>query len=296
MSMKEARMDLDNAYGTDRRGDGEFVEVGGRRLYLSVTGDGPPILLINGIGGSVSNWSPLLAGLGGMTTIAFDAPGSGRSPSSSMPISIPGMARLCTRLLDELGVNTTSVLGFSLGGLIAQQLAVTAPERVGRLVLMSTSFGWGSFPSDVGAMRGLLSLRRLYDPAHYARVAPALLGGRMRHDTDLVMQAAYGRVVDPPNVRGYLWQLLSCTTWSGLPRLSRIQSPTLLIVGDDDPLARVINARCMARMIPESQLYIVRGAGHHLLLERPDEIGGVVRGFLEGADPLGPAIDPVHRA
>jgi poly(3-hydroxyoctanoate) depolymerase len=258
-----------------------MVEVRGQRLHVSIEGHGPPLLLINGLGGSIPNWSPLRRELEGFTTIAFDAPGTGRSPGSCLPISIPGMARLAAGLLDELEVGRTSVLGVSLGGLIAQQLAVTTCGRVARLVLMSTSMGWGSAPGKLRALRALLSRRRLYDADHYARLAPDLLGGRLRHDPDLAAQAARSRLVDPPSARGYLWQLVSGATWSTLPLLPAIRRPTLVIVGDDDPLARVVNARVMARMIPHAELRIVRGAGHHLVLERPAEIGATVCRFLQ---------------
>jgi pimeloyl-ACP methyl ester carboxylesterase len=196
-------------------------------------------------------------------------------------MSIPALARLCRSLLDELGHRGgVDVLGFSLGGLIAQQLAWSAPGHVRRLVLMSTNMGWGSMPSDPRTFGNLFSLRRLHDAEEFSRSAPALLGGEMRRDPELVRRAAQSRIEAPQEARGYVWQLLACASWTVLPFLPLIRSPTLIVHGDDDPLARMSNARVMARLIPGAHLHVVHGAGHYLVLERPHEVAEVLRDFL----------------
>lgn len=261
------------------------VRAGKHEVHVSVEGEGRPLLLVNGLGGVISMWDPLRAHLPGVRTIAFDAPGTGLSPTPTLPLSVVGSARVITRLLDELGLDRVDVLGYSLGGVVAQQLAWTSPRRVRRVVLLSTNTGWGSMPSRPVAFRGLLSMRRLRDPEHYAALAPTLLGGALRTDTDLVRRAAHLRTTQSPDTRGYLYQLLSCTTWSTMPMLRLIRQPTLVVNGDDDPLARPFNAKTLACLIPNAELHLVRGAGHHLFLERPDEVSTVVGDFLAADRP-----------
>jgi pimeloyl-ACP methyl ester carboxylesterase len=261
------------------------VRAGRHSVFVSISGAPTaqrPLLLINGLGGHLRMWDPLRTHLSGVQTIAFDAPGTGDSPTPALPQSVVGVARMVTRLLDELGLDQVDVLGYSLGGVVAQQLAWTSPRRVGRVVLLSTNTGWGSVPAHPVAFRGLMSMQRLRDPVHYAKLAPQLLGGEMRHNAALVAQAAELRTLESPDTRGYLYQLLSCTTWSTMPYLRLIRQPTLVVNGDDDPLARPINARAIAKLIPHARLHLVRGAGHHLFLERPDEVSAVVSAFLAG--------------
>jgi pimeloyl-ACP methyl ester carboxylesterase len=229
-------------------------------------------------------WDPLRQHLTGTTTIAFDAPGAGNSPTPTWPQSVVGSARMVTRLLDALDLPEVDVLGYSLGGVVAQQLAWTSPRRVRRVVLLSTNTGWGSVPSHPVALKGLLSMKRLRDPAHYAQLAPHLLGGAMRTRPDLVQRAAQLRTTESPDTRGYLYQLLSAATWSTMPMLRLIRQPTLVVNGDDDPLARPINAKAIAALIPHAELHLVRGAGHHLFLERPDEVSSVVAQFLGSSE------------
>jgi pimeloyl-ACP methyl ester carboxylesterase len=263
------------------------VRAGRHEVFVSVadtSGPRRPLLLINGLGGHIGMWDPLRAHLDGVPTIAFDAPGTGRSPTPRLPQSVVGVARMITRLLDELALDRVDVLGYSLGGVVAQQLAWTSPRRVRRVALLSTNTGWGSVPAHPVAFQGLLSLQRLRDPAHYAKLAPQLLGGEMRRDPALVERAAQLRTTESPDTRGYLYQLLSCTTWSTMPCLPLIRQPTLVVNGDDDPLARPINARAIARLIPHARLHLVRGAGHHLFLERPDEVSAVIGSFLAGEE------------
>lgn len=271
-------------------GTGEHtVRAGRHELRVSIEGEGRPLLLINGLGGHVRMWDPLRRHVPDVRTIAFDAPGTGESPTPAFPLGVAGSARMITRLLDELGLDQVDVLGYSLGGMIAQQLAWTSPRRVRRVVLMSTNTGWGSVPSHPVAVSGLLSMRRLRDPEYYAQLAPQLLGGEMRRNPDLVRQAAELRTTESPDTRGYLYQLLSCTLWTTMPMLRLIRQPTLVVNGDDDPLARPINAKAIAALIPHAELHLVRGAGHHLFLERPDEVSSVIAAFLDsdGLEGLG---------
>ena len=109
----------------------DFVRVGGLRLRVARQGSGAPLLLINGIGAPLEMWRPLARRLPGRELVMFDLPGSGRSQTPALPLRMAGLARVVTDLLDELGLRTVDVLGYSLGGLVAQELARRAPSEPG---------------------------------------------------------------------------------------------------------------------------------------------------------------------
>src|SRR5690242_2646722 len=130
----------------DRRGDRRRVQlmtieerdlrIAGRRIRVRLVGHGRPVLLLNGHGAHVAMWGPLEQTLEGFQLIEFDAPGTGGSRTPPYPISIPALASLAARVLDEVDVSTADVIGYSMGGMVAQQLAASQPQRVRRLVLV----------------------------------------------------------------------------------------------------------------------------------------------------------------
>jgi poly(3-hydroxyalkanoate) depolymerase len=263
-----------------------FVEVDGLRLRASVRGTGPPLLLITGLGASLDLGAPFERALAarGVQVISFDAPGVGRSTAYRRPRRMRGVASTVEQLLDALGYDQIDVLGVSLGGVIAQQLAHQAPQRVRRLVLAATAAGVPGLGGVPGSPRVLLALatpRRYQSPDYYRRVAGALYGGQARRDPDALLHGSIARFSEAPSLRGYLAQLYAISFWTGLPWLWRLPQPTLVLAGDDDPIVPLVNGRILARCIPNARLYVVRGGGHLFLLERPARMAAVVAGFLE---------------
>jgi pimeloyl-ACP methyl ester carboxylesterase len=115
------------------------VRVAGLSVHVRESGAGNPLLLINGIGAHIGMWGALEQRLGGLRVISFDAPGTGRSQTPLMPLSLDGVAGLAEELLDKLGYEQVDVLGYSFGGIIAQRLARRASAHVRRLVLAATT-------------------------------------------------------------------------------------------------------------------------------------------------------------
>lgn len=261
---------------------GAFVDVDGLRLRYSIEGAGPPLLLVTGIGANLDMWLPFRSQLSDFETIAFDLPGTGESATPRLPMSMRGLAHLTLHLLDVLGYRHTNVLGFSFGGLLAQQIAHLAPDRVDRLVLAATGCGVGAVPGDARAMLALATPSRYYSRSFFERHGPELFGGRSRREPDVLEGLAPARLRRPPTARGYLWQLYATSGWTSLPWLRRLRQPTLVLAGDEDPVVPVVNARTLARLIPDSRIHVVRGGGHLLLLDQPDDVVPVVRRFLNG--------------
>jgi pimeloyl-ACP methyl ester carboxylesterase len=149
-----------------------FIDVGEVRLRVSVRGSGDPLLLITGIGASLELAEPFETEMvaRGFQVISFDAPGVGQSTGYRFPHRMPGIARTIEQLLDALGLQRVDVLGVSLGGVIAQQLAQQAPGRVRRLVLAATGagvVGLGGVPGSPRALVEMATPRRYRSPDHY---------------------------------------------------------------------------------------------------------------------------------
>jgi poly(3-hydroxyoctanoate) depolymerase len=259
-----------------------FVDVDGIRLRTSVRGCGPPLLLVTGLGASLELARPFEQELTarGVQTVAFDAPGIGESTAYSLPRRMPGIARTIEAMLDALGYDRVDVLGVSLGGVVAQQLAHQAPRRVRRLVLAATGPGLGGVPGSPRVLLALATPRRYYQPDYYRRIAGRVYGGQARRDPDALLHGSPARFVERPSVRGYLGQMYAIAGWTSLPWLHRLRQPTLVMAGDDDPIVPLLNGRILVRRIPDARLHVVDGGGHLLLLERPAEMAALVTGFL----------------
>ena len=257
-----------------------FVEVAGLRLRYSIQGRGAPLLLLTGIGANLDMWEPFRRELEGFETIAVDLPGAGASETPLLPLTMRGLAKLSVGLLDVLGYPRASVLGYSFGGLVAQQLAHLRPDRVERLVLAATGCGWGAIPGNPGAMLNLLTPTRYYSRGNLEHVGPSLYGGRSRREPEILATLAAARLHRPPTARGYLWQLLATSGWTSLPWLGDLRMPTLVLSGEDDPVVPPVNGRLMASRIPNARFELIPGGGHLMLLDQAADLAPLVREFL----------------
>lgn len=263
----------------------ETVRIHGLDVHVSVRpapGRATPLLLLMGIGGNTGMWHPLRDLLGAdRTTVALDVPGTGRSATPPVPLPMPLLGRMATRVLDHAGVDRADVLGVSWGGLLAQQVTIAHRARVRRVVLANTHFGMASVPATPAALRTLLSTRRYRDPAAFAEALADFGGGPATGaDAEGLRGHIAARLAHPPTRRGYWYQMLSISTWSSLPLLPLLRRPTLLLAGDDDPAVPAVNARIMARLLPDAELVVVPGGGHLMLFNRAAELAPVIERFL----------------
>jgi len=265
-----------------------YVAVGRQRLRVAVrhgTGDGPPLVLCNGIGIALERWSPFLDALDPrLTVIRFDVPGVGASPPPLLPYRFPCLARLVVGMLATLGHRRFDVLGVSWGGALAQQLAFSNPTACRRVVLAATATGAIMVPASPRILLRIATPRRHRDAGYARAVAGEIYGGSMRGRPDLVdrfLPATNG----PGHGRGYLYQLVSGLGWTSLLMLPRIRQPTLVLAGTDDPIIPLINARIMTTLLPDATLHVY-DEGHLGLLTKAPELGDLVSRFL---------LDETHR-
>lgn len=272
-----------------RAGHGERVRsvtAGGRTLRTSVRPGTdaavPPLLLMNGIGASLEVLQPFVDALDPRRTVVrFDVPGVGGSPPPVVPYTLATFGPVVTGLLDRLGVDgPVDVLGLSWGGGLAQHFAVQHRRRCRRLVLAATGTGSLMVPAHPRVLARMLTPRRHRDPEYARRIAGEIYGGTIRDEPERAARALHAATRLGPR-RGYYYQLAASTGWSSLPFLGLIRQPTLVLAGDDDPIVPVVNARVMARLIPDARLHVYRG-GHVALVTEAPQLAPVVEAFLDG--------------
>jgi len=168
----------------------------------------------------------------------------------------------------------------SFGGVLAQQLAHQAPDRVRRLVLAATGPGLGGVPGSPRVLLKMATPRRYTQPDYFRRIAGEIYGGAARRDPDAMLHGTLARFERAPSLLGYVSQLYAIAGWTSVPWLYRLPHPTLVLSGDDDPIVPLVNGRILARLIPDARLHVVPDGGHLFLLERPFEIATLVTEFL----------------
>jgi poly(3-hydroxyalkanoate) depolymerase len=255
-------------------------EVGGQTLRVGVRrGDNgrPPLLLFNGIGANIELLEPFLNALDKYSAITFDVPGVGGSLTPALPYRPWTLARLSARLLDQLGCDQVDVLGVSWGGALAQQFAFQHAHRCRRLVLAATSPGHLMVPGKLDAILRMASPRRYRDPEYMENIAGNLYGGALRDSPALVRE--HLQHVRWSSDYGYYLQLVAGFAWSSLPWLILLRQPTLVIMGEDDPLVPVVNGRILASLIPDARLETIDD-GHMFLVTSAERAAGLVSEFL----------------
>jgi poly(3-hydroxyalkanoate) depolymerase len=262
------------------------VTAAGRTLRVSVRQgtdpDVPALLLMNGIGASLEVLQPFVDALDTRrSVIRFDVPGVGGSPRPVVPYLLATFSPVIAGVLDRLGFeDPVDVLGLSWGGGLAQHFAVQHRRRCRKLVLVGTGTGTLMVPANPRVLAKMLTPRRHRDPEYARSIAGEIYGGTMRADPDRAARALHSASRLGPR-RGYYYQLAASAGWSSLPFLRLIRQPTLIVAGDDDPIIPVVNARIMARFIPEAQLHVYAG-GHIALITEAAELAPVIEEFLDG--------------
>jgi poly(3-hydroxyalkanoate) depolymerase len=237
----------------------------------------PPLLLFNGIGANWELAKPFLLALSEIEAIIFDIPGVGGSPLPSLPYRPSTMARLAARLVDQLGYSQVDVAGVSWGGGLAQQFAHQYRGKCRKLVLAATSPGVIMAPGRLSVLWNLVTPRRYLDKNYMREIAPKIYGGEFRRDPDLI--ARHAQSMSGASSLGYLYQLLAIAGWSSLPWLWRLDLPTLILSGSDDPIVPSINGKILASIMPNARLEIIDD-GHLFMVTRPKETAARIEKFL----------------
>jgi len=252
-------------------------------VFVRHSGEGRPVLLLNGLGAHHMMWAPLLRELEG-ATIVFDWPGLGKSPAAgARNYRIQAFVCIAERLLEELGETEVDVLGYSFGGIVAQHLAAARPDLVRRLVLVATTPGWGAAVGRPFAMAAITTPLRYYS-RWYLSITNRFTSGQLERDPDFLQQAAQLRQLHRPDLLAYYGQLIAANTSSSLRRLPTMTQPTLVVHGSDDPIVPAANGYLIANRMPEARLLITEGDGHMLLNHAGGRAAVAINDFLLAVD------------
>jgi 3-oxoadipate enol-lactonase len=254
----------------------------GLDLHYEERGDGPALLLIAGIPAIADDWGPLRDRLSaGRRVIAFDNRGSGRSTVTPGPYTTAQLAADAVALLDHLGVARADVFGMSLGGMIAQEVALARPDRVRSLVLGCTHAGpRHAAPQPPEAARAF-AMRTDDWPLRMRTLAPFAFSERV--DPQLLRAFIEKKSRDVQADEGYRAQIAAVLSHDTAGRLAGVSARTLVLTGDDDRIIPAASSRLLQERIPAATLHVIDGAGHLFFLERPDETERALRAFLDGA-------------
>lgn len=270
--------------------ESRVFEVHGLRLHVSIRGNGPPLLLINGLGGLIRSFDPLRAELRDYQTITFDVPGIGKSQRPESPLRLPKHADIIAELLNLLGIQRADVFGVSWGGALAQEFALRHPGRVRRLILAATSAGPVLLMQPAGVLAFIGPGRKTSQSVGAAQVGPG------RNSLRGLLRAGSVRRMLSLSTGSYYHQLRAVLGWTSLTRLWRLRMPTLILVGEEDPVTCPYNARILHRAIRGSVLEVLQGEGHFFIVTSPAETAELIRQFLQNSPRLLAPAAPARRA
>jgi 3-oxoadipate enol-lactonase len=255
-------------------------------LYYEVAGDGPALCLINGYRLSGAAWPRLF--IASVATrcsvIKFDNRGTGRSHKPDSGYEFGHQAGDVVKLLDDLGLPRVHLLGFSMGGAIAQEVAIRYPERIDRLVLFGTFCGgiW-SEPAPLSVLMRLVATGE-QSPEEAARQAwPVTYSpDYLASNAEAVEQQMHLELQHPTPMFVAQRQMDALRKFDSYRRLQHISAPTLVTTGTHDLLVKPRNSSILASRIPNARLELLADLGHRAIWEAPEEMAQLIGDFLTG--------------
>lgn len=250
--------------------------VNGVELHYEDEGDGPPLLLISGLGANRLSWATVVPELcDRYRCITFDNRGVGESEVTTGPYTIDQMGDDAAALIDHLGLDAVSAVGWSMGGSILQSLLIRHGSKLNRTVLLSTLPSYTDVQS--GWVDALLALREAdVDPLAQGIVGmpwaftPQVLANHSKtfEFAQLAQQNPY-----PTSPEGFAAQAAAIRVYDSRPQLPTVATPTLVLVGAEDILTPVEQSAEIAALIPGAKLVVLPRGGHAMVLEyQPDTL------------------------
>jgi pimeloyl-ACP methyl ester carboxylesterase len=260
----------------------ERMAINGTELWVEVRGQGPPLVLVEGMGVGTWMWERQVDALAEhFRTVTYDLRGSGRSAAPPGPYSIAQMADDLAGVMDALGIESAHVLGVSFGGMVAQEYALTRPERVERLVLVSTTAGGVSHVPMTMETLALFMDATGTERERVRKKLPLAFTAAWLADEARVERMVDQRLAQPQQAHAFQAQAAAGAVFDASQRVSAIRAPTLVLAADADVVVPVENARYLAARIPGARLRVWEGLGHQFFVEAADSFNAEVITFLQ---------------
>jgi len=261
----------------------KIVTVDGAQLPTYARGEGRPVVMINGLGASARDWGPLADLLARRArVITFDNRGAGRSVTTEQPFTLERMAQDTVAVLDAYGLTSVNLVATSMGGMIAQLVALGRPDVVERLVLIATHAGAKSaIPSTPEARAAMfpqekLPREELVRRQFSAYVAPTFRT-RQREVFERMLSVRFANLIP---LEMWQRQLQAALGSERADALSAIRAPTLILHGRADPLIPFANGEKLRDLIPGARLTALDDCGHIVNWEKPQEAAAAIADFL----------------
>jgi pimeloyl-ACP methyl ester carboxylesterase len=289
---------LPDGYGPDGRSEWLDIDwrahlrscsIEGTRVNYVEMGEGPPLVFVHGLAGCWQNWLENIPHFArSRRVIAVDLPGFGESDLPLEDITIPGYGRFVDAFMGEIGVERGAIVGNSMGGFIAAEVAVSHPARVDKLVLVSAAGVMTVRAAQLALARGLArgfhrSAGRAYTRRDWIvrrrRMRKVLLYGVVRHP-ELLQPELVWEIASGGGKPGFLDAFSAILDYEISDRLPDIASPTLIVWGRDDRIVPVGGAYRYEQLVPNSRRVILEDTGHVPMIERPALFNRLLEDFL----------------
>ena len=251
------------------------------RIAWEAQGAGEPVLLIHGLGYGRWGWEPVAEPLAQrFRLLLFDNRGIGASEIPPGPYTARAMAEDAVSVLDEAGVESAHVVGTSLGGMVAQELALGWPDRVERLVLACTTPGGAdAYPLPERTLALIAEAPTLPQDVALRRFVENALG--LGAPQELIDRIVVHRLASPPDPAGWAAQAAAGASFDAFGRLGEIAAPALVLHGTEDGVVDPRNAELLAERIPGARVHLIPDRGHLVVWQEGELIAPVVREFLQ---------------
>jgi pimeloyl-ACP methyl ester carboxylesterase len=262
-----------------------IADVNDQRIYYEVLGDGEPLLCVHGLACDTLAWIPQLQAFpAAYRTIVFDNRDVGQSSMVESAYEIADMARDALALADELELDSFHLLGISMGGAIAQEIALQAPERIRTLTLAVTFHDSSAYTRRLAEVWGA-RVRQISREQHVDELMLLNHSEAFYENAEMVefVRTAILSNPHPQPPEAFGRQLAACGRHDARDRLASLTMPVHVIGGERDILVPVWKSRAIAELIPGATLTVLPEAPHGLSLERAEEFNAAVLGFIREA-------------
>ena len=253
-------------------------------IHYSLVGkeNAPTVILINGLGGDLRSWSALRLMLQDeYRVLSFDNRDSGLSDRVEGQYIIKDMVDDVLCLTEKLGIQKMHVIGYSMGGAIAQELAISHPKMVDKLILLATYDSTDNRAQDL--FRGFASLRRELDREDYLRFTLPWGYTHKEYEKPGFLEEVINEAINDSLYQeneAFTRQMEATISFNSTDRLYLINNPTLLVFGDEDILTPLRFAHSLTSRIKGAKLFVIQGTGHLFMKTHFKETAGIIKGFL----------------
>ncbi|MFB0562334.1 MAG: alpha/beta fold hydrolase [Candidatus Lokiarchaeia archaeon] len=261
------------------------VKVSDINIYYEIHGEGAPLVMIMGLSANKDWWHPYVLEQFSkrFKTVLFDNRGAGRTDKPAIDYSIEMFADDTLGLMDKLGIEKAHILGVSMGGLIGQEIALSHPERVDKLVLVSTTCGGSnSIPVPEETLQIMLSRGEMSDEERMRTTVDLLYPEEYRKNNPEIIEESVRRLmIAPIPIDAYMRQLQGAAQFNSYDGLHQINAPTIVLTGKKDVLLPWENSKILAKKIPGAKLVTFEESGHGMVSQNAEEFTKAVIEFLK---------------